>query len=137
MHFALEFVEIILPVLGVSTIVQARRSLYFWSLLLILVLHCVNKVYFIHFYLKCSLVYDDETKKNASAVLTMGTVDSSRKGYISLFRSIVVLYTFLCCDSLISGSLPSLLWISRCSLASTPRHIFMASPSYSTWISTT
>ena len=92
---------------------------------------------FIHFYLNCSLVYNDETKKNASAVLTMGTVESTRKGYISLFRSIVVLYTFLYCNSSTPGSSLFSLWIFRCSLASTQRHIFMASPSYSTWLPAT
>lgn len=41
-----------------------------------------------------SIPFDDETKKNASLILTMGSIESDRKGYITMFRGIVVLYTY-------------------------------------------
>lgn len=41
-----------------------------------------------------SVSYSDETKKNSSIVLTEGMVESNRKGYMTAFRSIVVLYTY-------------------------------------------
>lgn len=41
----------------------------------------------------CRIQYDDETKKNSALILSVGTVDSDVKGYITAFRGIVVLYT--------------------------------------------
>ena len=41
----------------------------------------------------CRVQYDDETKKNSALILSVGTVDSDVKGYITAFRGIVVLYT--------------------------------------------
>ena len=42
-----------------------------------------------------SIKFDDETKKNCTIVLTDGSIYSDRKGYLTAFRGIVVLYTFV------------------------------------------
>ncbi|KAK8809298.1 hypothetical protein WA171_000882 [Blastocystis sp. BT1] len=59
------------------------------------ILHIINKWYRFFGVVIISVSYSDETKKDSSILLTEGTVESDRKGYITAFRSIVVLYTCL------------------------------------------
>ncbi len=59
------------------------------------ILHIINKWYRFFGVVIISVSYSDETKKDSSILLTEGTVESDRKGYITAFRSIVVLYTYL------------------------------------------
>lgn len=84
-----------LPILSVCTVFHERIYLYLCSLLVVILLHGFNKLYFLVDTFMPSVPFDDETKKNTSLILTVGSAESDRKGYITMFRGIVVLYTFV------------------------------------------
>lgn len=56
---------------------------------------CSESIVVIVLLVNSSIKYDDETKKNCTIVLTEGSIYSDRKGYLTAFRGIVVLYTFV------------------------------------------
>ena len=72
-----------------------RRVLYLTLCIIWIILHSANKLYLFFGGVIISVSFSDETKKHSSILLTEGTVESDRKGYITAFRSIVVLYTYL------------------------------------------
>ncbi|KAK8820905.1 hypothetical protein WA556_005219, partial [Blastocystis sp. ATCC 50177/Nand II] len=83
LHVILEVILFPIPVLLVCTVYSKRLYLYMGLCLLSALLYYVNT----------KVQYDDETKKNSALILSVGTVDSDVKGYITAFRGIVVLYT--------------------------------------------
>lgn len=123
----LEFVIIVLPILSVCTVLHERTYLYLCSLLVVILLHGFNKLYFLVDTFMSSVPFDDETKKNTSLILTVGSAESDRKGYITMFRGIVVLYTLVFSLSLFHvGSSAFSLWISPSSHVNTPKLICKA-----------